>query len=90
MPIQSNDGEIWDDEKAQAAIRETIQRCGRFVLGASLQPRIGEIQEFAGLPLKVTRYVSKEEANRDEDLTADIWQYRRSNYAFYFEVEVAD
>jgi hypothetical protein len=90
MAIVSAEGEVWDDAKAQEAIRETIRRCGRFVMGAAERPAIGMIEEFAGLPLKVTGYVTPEEAHYDEDLCQDIWHYGRSDDPFYFVVEVAD
>lgn len=92
MPIiSSTDGELLDNAVAQERIRETIRRTGRFYMSAAIPPTIGSVQEFAGLPLKVTRFITYAEALVDEQLCGDLWgEAVLQPEEFYFVVEVAD
>lgn len=76
-------------EEAHAAIRKTIERHGRFILGNITQPFIGEVQMWADLPMRVVRFVTHEEAyaERCPDIWGEEWEYTEE---YYFEVEVAD
>lgn len=77
------------DELAQQRIAETIRRHGRFILSSFIQPEIGDVQLWAGLPMRCVRYVTKEEAiqNKDDDLWGKGMDESRQ---YHFEVEVAD
>jgi hypothetical protein len=79
------------DEDAQEMIRRTIEREGKFFLCAPVKPRIGEVHNYAGLPMRAVRYVSFEEAKAHAEATADIWWNGYcSKDDYHFEVEVAD
>ena len=93
MAIISDDGEVRTNERAQEMIRESMARNGGwFFMMAYVEPAIGEVQEFAGLPFRVVRYISRTEAEAAEAKTRDIWGSTAENLEgmFYFEVEVAD
>lgn len=83
------EGNIRTDEEVQEMIRQTIERCGRFVLCAEVAPQIGEVQMFAGLPFRVVRFVSYQACT---DNAPDIWGADPCHNPdhFHFEVEVAD
>jgi hypothetical protein len=88
-------GETMSDEDAQVLIRRTIERSGRFIMHAPNEPRPGEVQMYAGLPLRFVRFVTYEEAVADHKLTTDIWKCEHTDVCidpdeFHFEVEVAD
>jgi len=83
--------EVISNEQAQEWIRLTLERCGRLIMSAPVEPLIGEVQEFAGLPWRVVCHVSIEEAKLYDTLTADIWGSEDfDGQDFYFEVQVAD
>ena len=84
-------GETMSDEDAQERIRRTIERTGKFILSCAENPKIGEVRFYAGLPFRVVRLVSFEEACRNR--CADIWGAEvgiPDPDDFSFEVEVAD
>jgi len=85
-------GKQMSTEEAHAAIAETIKRCGRFILAAPIAPTLGEIQSFAGLPMRAVRYVTFEEYKNDSDASLDIWGVLSPGQGddSFFEVEVAD
>jgi hypothetical protein len=62
---------------------------GRIILNAYLPPPIGEIQSFAGLPMRVVRWVPIDEAREDFEIDHDDGDAFDADM-FYFEVEVAD
>jgi len=76
-------------EEAHEAIRQTIARHGRFILGNITRPMIGEVQIWADLPMRVVRFVTCEEAKAERcpDIWGEGWD---DGTFFYFEVEVAD
>ena len=89
--IQDSSGELMTDEKARELFRETIRRCGRFIMASRIQPVMGEVQVWAGMRLRVTGYVTYEENEKDVALCADLWGWdEREPDDFYFTVEVAD
>jgi len=85
--IISEEGEVVDKEQAQEMVRQTIERFGRFLMGADSLPSPGQIQSFAGLPLRMVRFVTEQEARREH--CPDIWG-EWVDSAYHFEVEVAD
>lgn len=85
--IISDDGEIVSRDAAQDMVRRTIQRYGRFLMSADNPPSPGEVQNFAGLPLRVVRFVTEQEARAEH--SPDIWG-EWVDSAYHFEVEVAD
>lgn len=94
--IDENTNKEMTDEQAQELIRQTIERVGKFILSHEIKPKIGQIQEFAGLPMRVVRYVSRDEAIEDDKKTRDLWgKYPTPGNLppeglYFFEVEVAD
>ena len=87
----SDDGEVKTREEAQEMIRQTIERTGRFLLSSPIEPVPGEIRDFAGLPFRFVRFVTREEADADAASVADIWGSTKANdNEYHFEVEVAD
>lgn len=80
------------DDEAQNKLRQTIDRCGRIVMAAHGPVDIGQTQTFAGLPLRVVRLTTYEDAVKDQEMCADIWGERTflDPLDCYFEVEVAD
>ena len=92
MPLVHNKlGLVMSDAEAQDRIRQVIARYGRFILNSSVKPHVGEIGFYAGLPLRMVRFVSFEEAKREECL--DIWPpglVPDDEDEYYFEVVVAD
>jgi hypothetical protein len=85
----SNNGDTMTVEQAHEAIRKTIELKGRFILSAEYEVHIGEIQTWAGLPMRVVRFATYQEAveNCVEDLWGDL---HIDPECFFFEVEVAD
>jgi hypothetical protein len=84
-------GEQISDEVAQDMIRRTIERTGKFLLCSRVKPTLGEVQNYAGLPMRAVRHVSLEEAREHDEATADIWKdVSFHDDDFHFEVEVAD
>jgi hypothetical protein len=74
---------------AQRRIAETFRRTGIFILGCPCPPQIGEVQTFAGLPMRVVRYCTIEEAL--ENHQPDLWgEVNLPSDDAYFAVEVAD
>lgn len=89
MPIQHRTrGDILSDEQAQEMIRRTIEQKGRFILHSPIKPTLGEVQNFAGLPMRMVRFVSYEDAKTNE--CPEIWRSGLPKGEYYFEVEVAD
>ena len=89
----NDDGRVFSQTEAQECIRRSIERFGCMILSADIKPRIGEVQVFAGLPMRCAKFVSAEEGARFHWDTVDIWgdehQPPNSN-EFFFVVEVAD
>ncbi len=89
----NEDGRVMTEAEAQECVRRSIERFGCMILSAKVKPRIGEVQEFAGLPMRCAKFVSAEEGARFHFATVDIWgaehQPPNSN-EFFFIVEVAD
>lgn len=87
--VDTAQGKIMTEEEAQEAIRETIRRHGRFILASVEKPPIGHVEEFAGLPMRLVRYVTQEEVyvERCADIWGENWNFVTD---FYFEVAVAD
>jgi len=84
-------GNTMEQAEAQARLQMTQERVGRIILGAPGAPQIGEVRDFAGLPFRVVRLVSLEEAQRDSDNLEDLWGEGELDPEYsYFEVEVAD
>lgn len=93
MPlINKETGDELSDTEAQERIRQTIARTGRFILFDDVSaPRIGQVEMYAGLPLRVVKFVTFEEAKANA--CEDIWGGEPKMFdpnACYFEVEVAD
>lgn len=89
MSLIHEDGMVMSNKEAQDKIRKTLQRHGKFILSAQCPPPIGYVAEFAGLPMRIVKFVSKQEAERLSD--SDIWgEVEWDSDAFYFEVVVAD
>ncbi len=94
--IDESTGEEMTNEQVHELIRQTIERVGKFILSHEIQPAIGQIQEFAGLPMRVVRHVSRDEAIEDGARTGDIWglyptpENLPPEGLYFFEVEVAD
>lgn len=84
------DGKIVENELAQDMMRRSIERTGKLIMACSELPRIGEVQEYAGLPLRCVRHVSHEEGIVDWKITSDIWGMAYNEGDFFFEVQVAD
>jgi hypothetical protein len=85
--VHDDSEEVVDDNEAQEMIQRTVKKFGRFILGCDAKPRIGDIEEFAGLPLRAVKFVTEAEALREHDpATWGDWV----SYKYYFEVEVAD
>jgi hypothetical protein len=84
-------------EETQQRLRQVFELAGKIIFGHSSPPPIGEVRNFAGLPLRVVRLVSNEEAREYYKLTSGIWiQVGLTGDPepvpgnTYFEVEVAD
>ena len=91
MPVERC-GVTMTDEDAQDRLRRTIERCGRIVMACDGPVNIGDVQEYAGLPLRVVRFTTFEDAVKDQEQCGDIWGERNflDPMSNYFEVEVAD
>ena len=85
-----SDGRKLTQSQAQEKIKLTIERMGYFFLSSDEKPKIGEVQMYAGLPMRAVRHLTYSEAK--ESSAMDIWE----SYAeldplkYHFEVEVAD
>jgi hypothetical protein len=96
MPIEDIEtGHQISDEDAQVLIRRTFERTGKFIMHAPVEPILGEVQMYAGLPLRFVRFVTYEEAVADHAMTTDIWGCQHRDVCinpdeYHFEVEVAD
>ena len=90
MPIYHTSGKQRTDKQGQEMIRRTIRRFGRFLMEASYPVQIGEVQTFSGLPMRVVRYVTREEYCAEHG--DDIWGKCNFDHEgpYFFEVEVAD
>jgi hypothetical protein len=73
------------DKEAQGYLAKAKQ----IILAADYQPAIGEIQEYAGLPLKVVRYASRAEYEECRPFPFPVLN-EPDDGSFYFQVEVAD
>jgi hypothetical protein len=89
IALINDQGKTMTFEQAHEAIRETIRRHGRFILSNPDPQQIGEVRDYAGLPMRVVRLVPTEEAfvERCPDIWGEVWN---GDDEFYFEVEVAD
>lgn len=86
-------GKKLSQKEAQKRIRKTIERTGRFLLSSPVEPSPGDIQEYAGLPMRFVRLVTQEEFEEHDAATADIWREvppEAEEDCYHFEVEVAD
>lgn len=81
-------GNTMTDEEAQEMIRETFARKGCFILSSPVQPRIGEVHKFAGLPMRVSGYCTYVDAVKNDE--PEWGQSALDPEDFYFYVEVAD
>ena len=89
MPLKHPSGATMTDEQAQQRIAETMRRTGVFILSSCYMPAVGEVRTFAGLPLRVVRASTYEEALRHQ--CADLWGPANLDpQDSYFVVEVAD
>lgn len=87
--IENKAGDLMENDEAQRRILATIERTGKFILSAPLQPRIGEVQDFSGLPMRCVRYTTYEAAVANA--CDDLWGHEDLDPEdFFFEVEVAD
>jgi hypothetical protein len=87
MLVRNDTDEQITNEQGQEMIRRTIERFGRMILSADNYVPLGAVQEFAGLPLKATRYVTEAEAFQEH--WPEVWgPWEAARY--YFEVVVAD
>lgn len=87
--VRDRDGVTMTEAEGHEAIRKTIERKGRFVLASAVQPEIGEVQTYCGLPMRCVRYVTMQDAVNNH--CEDIWgKWTWNPHDFYFEVEVAD
>jgi len=89
--LVDGDGNRMNLDEAQARLQLTLERVGRIILGVRGVPQIGELRDFAGLPFRVIRLVSFEEAQRYSNKLADLWgEGELDPEQTYFEVVVAD
>jgi hypothetical protein len=90
--VRDEDGATMTQTEAQDAIRRTIERTGRFILASIFTPEIGQVQDYAGLPMRVVRIVTHADAIEHQNLTKDIWGDwpQVDDTEVYFEVVVAD
>lgn len=89
MLEQQGTGKRMTTAEAHEAIRRTFELKGRFILASPIQPELGEVQNYAGLPMRCTRYVTVEDAIQNH--VDEIWgEWESDHEDFYFEVEVAD
>ena len=80
------------EQEGQDRIRRTIERMGYFVLGADCPVKLGDVQEWCGLPMRVVRFITEEEAKKHDEGCRDIWfdELFFIHCVHYFVVEVAD
>jgi hypothetical protein len=95
MMENTETGETMTEEKYQELLREQSRVLGKIILCSWVQPEIGEVQRFAGLPMRCVRHVPNEEAI--EYHRAEIEAFPECGPIcsdcedkFHFEVVVAD
>jgi hypothetical protein len=89
MMENEDTGEIVTDAQIQELMRDVINKKGRLILSAPYPPQIGEVQVFAGLPMRCVRHVTLQEAveNGTGHPLERSWPDPEQ---FHFEAEVAD
>jgi hypothetical protein len=95
MMENTETGEVLTYEKYQEHLRKQLHLLGKIILCSWAQPEIGEVQTFAGLPMRCVRHVSNEEAMAHHRAEIAVFPEHGPLSSdckdkFHFEVVVAD
>jgi hypothetical protein len=96
MMENTRTGQTMTYEEYQEHLRIESRVLGKIVLCSWVQPEIGDVQPFGGLPMRCVRYVSNEEAMEYHRQEIKLFPEHHTDIdpdckdKFHFEVVVAD